>query len=83
MEYRRLGAAGVKVSVIGLGSWITLGKQVNEKAADELVGQALDLGIQFIDTADVYAGGEAEEILGRVLARHRRSSIVLATKVYG
>jgi voltage-dependent potassium channel beta subunit len=83
MEYRRLGAAGVKVSVIGLGSWITFGKQVDEKAADALVGQALDLGIQFIDTADVYANGEAEEILGRVLPRHRRSSIVLGTKVYG
>jgi aryl-alcohol dehydrogenase-like predicted oxidoreductase len=68
---------------VGLGTWVTFGKQVDVKAADAMVGEALDLGIQFIDTADVYADGEAEEILGKVLARHRRSSIVLATKVYG
>jgi voltage-dependent potassium channel beta subunit len=83
MEYRRLGAAGLKVSTVSLGSWITFGRQVDLKAADHLVGKALDLGIQLIDTADVYAGGEAEEILGQAIARHRRSSIVLATKVYG
>ncbi len=83
MEYRTLGAAGIKVSVIGLGTWITFGKQVDDKAADSIVGRALDLGIHFIDTADVYAGGEAEEMLGRVLAARRRASIVLATKVYG
>ena len=83
MEYRRLGKAGVKVSVVGLGSWITFGKQVDARQADALVGKALDLGIQFIDTADVYAGGVAEEILGKVLANHRRESFVLATKVYG
>jgi len=83
MEYRRLGSAGVKVSVVGFGTWLTFGKQVQLKAADALVGRALDLGIQFLDTADVYADGAAEEILGRVLGRHRRSSIVLATKVYG
>jgi aryl-alcohol dehydrogenase-like predicted oxidoreductase len=83
MEFRRLGGAGVKVSVVGLGTWITFGKQVDAHAADALVGEALDLGIQFIDTADVYADGAAEEMLGKVLAGRRRSSIVLATKVYG
>src|SRR5688572_2522806 len=83
MQYRRLGKAGVKVSAVGLGSWITFGKQVDARQADALVGKALDLGIQFIDTADVYAGGVAEEILGKVLANHRRESFVLATKVYG
>lgn len=83
MEYRRLGAAGVKLSVIGLGSWITFGKQVDLKAADTLVGRALDLGIQFFDTADVYADGQAEEILGKALARRPRTTFVLATKVYG
>jgi len=83
MEYRRLGQAGVKVSAIGFGSWVTFGKQVDLKLADQLVGQALDLGIQFLDTADVYAQGAAEEILGQVLGKHRRESIVLATKCYG
>ncbi len=83
MQYRRLGQAGVKVSVVGLGSWITFGKQVDARQADALIGKALDLGVQFIDTADVYAGGVAEEILGKVLANHRRESFVLATKVYG
>jgi voltage-dependent potassium channel beta subunit len=71
------------LSVVGLGTWITFGKQVDLKTADAVVGEALDLGIQFIDTADIYAGGQAEELLGKVLSRHRRSSIVLATKVYG
>jgi voltage-dependent potassium channel beta subunit len=83
MEYRRLGASGIKVSVVSLGSWLTLGKQVDQKGTDALVGAALDLGIQLIDTADVYADGKAEELLGHALGRHRRSSIVLATKVYG
>src|SRR6188474_241611 len=83
MEYRRLGQAGVKVSAIGFGSWVTFGKQVDLKLADQLVGQALDLGIHFLDTADVYAQGAAEEILGQVLGKHRRESIVLATKCYG
>ncbi len=83
MEYRKLGSAGAKVSVIGLGTWITFAKQVDDKTAAALVGRALDLGIQFIDTADVYASGAAEEMLGRALAKHRRSDIFLATKVYG
>jgi voltage-dependent potassium channel beta subunit len=83
MEYRRLGKAGMKVSVIGFGSWVTFGKQVDVKLADALVGRALDLGIQFLDTADVYAQGAAEEILGQVLGKRRRESIVLATKAYG
>jgi voltage-dependent potassium channel beta subunit len=83
MEYRRLGGTGVKLSVVGLGTWVTFGKQVGAKAAEVLVGRALDLGIQFFDTADMYADGAAEEILGRALAGHRRSHIVLATKVYG
>jgi voltage-dependent potassium channel beta subunit len=83
MEYRRLGRAGVKVSAIGFGSWVTFGKQVDAKLADKLVGHALDLGIHFLDTADVYAQGAAEEILGQVLASRRRESIVLATKCYG
>lgn len=83
MEYRQLGTAGVKLSVVGLGSWLTFGKQVDLKAADMLVGRALDLGIQFFDTADVYSDGDAEEIFGKVLARRTRTQFVLATKVYG
>jgi voltage-dependent potassium channel beta subunit len=83
MEYRRLGASGVKVSVVGLGSWLTYGNAVEEQAARDCVRVALDAGVNFIDTADVYAKGEAEAFLGSALEGVRRADIVLATKVFG
>lgn len=82
MEYRRLGAAGVQVSEIALGNWITHGGQVEDDAARACVRAALDGGVNFFDTADVYSGGKAESVLGRCLKGERRSSYVLATKVY-
>ncbi|HVE99128.1 MAG TPA: aldo/keto reductase family protein [Mycobacteriales bacterium] len=83
MEYRRLGASGLKVSEIALGNWVTHGGQVGDDAADACVRAALDAGVTLFDTADVYERGKAEEVLGRVLAGERRSSYVLATKVFG
>ena len=83
MEYRRLGGSGLKVSEIALGNWVTHGGQVGDDAAAACVRAALDAGITFFDTADVYEQGRAEEVLGRVLAGERRSSYVLATKVFG
>ncbi|MFL6138285.1 MAG: aldo/keto reductase family protein [Frankiaceae bacterium] len=82
MEFRRLGRSGLKVSELAYGNWITHGSQVEEDAANACVHAALDAGITFFDTADVYALGRAEEVLGRALAGLRRSSYVLATKVY-
>ena len=82
MEFRRLGRSGLKVSEIAYGNWITHGGQVAEDAANACVRAALDAGITFFDTADVYALGRAEEVFGRALAGVRRSSYVLATKVF-
>ena len=82
MRYRRLGSSGLKVSAVGLGTWLTFGGRVERKKAVDIVGRALDLGINFIDTADVYAMGKAEDILGSALAGIPRRDYVLASKVY-
>lgn len=82
MEYGSLGATGLKVSEIALGNWITHGAQVSDDAARACVEAAFDNGITFFDTADVYANGAAESVLGNILNGIRRSSYVLATKVF-
>ena len=70
------------VSAISYGNWITHGNQVEEDAAAACVRAALDAGITTFDTADVYANGAAEEVLGRALHGVRRDSIEIFTKVY-
>jgi aryl-alcohol dehydrogenase-like predicted oxidoreductase len=82
MEFRRLGNSGLTVSEISYGNWVTHGSQVAEEAATACVRAALDEGITTFDTADVYAQGKAEEVLGRALAGVDRQSIELFTKVY-
>ena len=82
MKYRKLGASDLEVSEISLGSWLTYGVGVARDSAAACVDRAFDLGINFIDTANVYGRGAAETFLGEVLARRPRNSYVLATKVY-
>jgi aryl-alcohol dehydrogenase-like predicted oxidoreductase len=82
MEYRHLGRSGLKVSEIAYGNWITHGSQVAEDAARACVAAALDEGISTFDTADVYAGTAAEEVLGRALRGVRRESVEICTKVF-
>ncbi|GAA2912833.1 aldo/keto reductase family protein [Streptosporangium fragile] len=82
MEFRHLGRSGLMVSEISYGNWITHGSQVEEDAAKECVRAALDEGITTFDTADVYAGTKAEEVLGRALKGVRRESLEIFTKVY-
>jgi aryl-alcohol dehydrogenase-like predicted oxidoreductase len=82
MEFRRLGRSGLKVSELAYGNWITHGSQVEEEAAAACVRAALDEGITTFDTADVYAGTRAEEVLGRALQGERRESLEILTKVY-
>lgn len=82
MNYRHLGKYGVKVSEVSLGSWLTFGGATEDETARRCIEKAYDLGINFFDTANVYARGKAEEVVGRVLANYDRSSFVLATKVY-
>jgi aryl-alcohol dehydrogenase-like predicted oxidoreductase len=80
--YRRLGSSDLNISEISLGSWLTYGGGVSNRQAEACVDKAFDVGINFIDTANVYGGGGAEEFLGEVLARRARDSYVLATKLY-
>src|SRR5215475_5646120 len=82
MKYRKLGSSDLKVSEIALGSWLTYGVGVERDRAAQCVDRAFDLGITFIDTANVYGVGAAESFLGDVLAKRKRDSYVLATKLY-
>jgi voltage-dependent potassium channel beta subunit len=82
MEFRHLGRSGLKVSELSYGNWITHGSQIEEEAAAACVRAALDEGITTFDTADVYAGTRAEEVLGRALKGQRRESLEIFTKVY-
>jgi aryl-alcohol dehydrogenase-like predicted oxidoreductase len=80
--YRKLGRSDLTVSEIALGSWLTYGGGVGRERAESCVRRAFDLGINFIDTANVYAGGAAESFLGEALKDRPRGSYVLATKVF-
>jgi aryl-alcohol dehydrogenase-like predicted oxidoreductase len=82
MRYRRLGAAGIKVSEIALGSWLTYGGHVADQAAERCIHRAYELGVNLFDTANVYRLGAAERVVGQALRRYPRESYVLATKVY-
>ncbi|HEY5349678.1 MAG TPA: aldo/keto reductase, partial [Candidatus Lustribacter sp.] len=72
----------MRVSAIGLGSWLTYGGSVEEVTARACLRRAYELGVTFFDTANVYGGGRAEEVLGRAIKDFSRDSIVLATKVF-
>ncbi|MGQ9488561.1 MAG: aldo/keto reductase family protein [Armatimonadota bacterium] len=82
MQYRKLGQWGVKVSEVSLGSWLTFGHATDEETAAQCIYRAYELGINLFDTANVYAAGRAEEVMGRALKAFPRDSYVLATKVY-
>ncbi|MFY7953379.1 MAG: aldo/keto reductase family protein [Armatimonadaceae bacterium] len=82
MQYRRLGKWGVKVSEVSLGSWLTYGGATADEAAVACVEKAWDLGINFFDTANVYARGKSEEVVGKALKPYRRDGFFLATKVF-
>jgi aryl-alcohol dehydrogenase-like predicted oxidoreductase len=82
MHYRRLGDSGIKLSEIALGGWLTFGNAVELQQTREVFSKAFELGINFFDTANVYARGKCEEVWGDVLQPYRRDAYVLATKVY-
>jgi voltage-dependent potassium channel beta subunit len=84
MEYRRLGRAGIKVSVLSFGSWVTFDNQLDDGLALECMQSAYDAGCNFFDNAEVYAGGRSEAIMGRVLHElgWPRHSYVLTTKMF-
>jgi voltage-dependent potassium channel beta subunit len=82
LEYRRLGNSGLKVSQLGLGSWLTYGGMVEDQTAEACIDKAYELGINFFDTANIYRRGGAEVVVGRALSKYPRESFVLATKAY-
>ena len=84
MEYRYLGKSGLQLSVLSFGSWVSFSKQINDKVADELMGIAYDQGVNFFDNAEVYALGESEKMMGRVLKKKKwdRTSYTVSSKVF-
>jgi aryl-alcohol dehydrogenase-like predicted oxidoreductase len=82
MEFRYLGRSGLKISSITYGNWLTHGSQVENDVAAQCVRAALDAGISSFDTADAYANGAAESVLGEILKGERRESLEIFTKVY-
>src|SRR5262245_4182579 len=84
MEYRHLGKAGIRVSELSLGSWVTFKTQVDVKAAVEIMSAAYDAGVNFFDNAEAYARGESERVMGAALKKlgWRRGSYLITTKIY-
>jgi voltage-dependent potassium channel beta subunit len=82
MTYRRLGHSGLKLSTFSLGSWVTYGAQVDESVAKDCVMHAFEAGVNFFDSAEVYAQGKAEEVLGRILSQLPREQYVVSSKVF-
>ncbi|XP_056304795.1 voltage-gated potassium channel subunit beta-1-like isoform X1 [Danio aesculapii] len=84
MRYRNLGKSGLRVSCLGLGTWVTFGGQITDEIAEQLMTLAYENGINLFDTAEVYAAGKAEMVLGSIIKKKgwRRSSLVITTKIY-
>jgi voltage-dependent potassium channel beta subunit len=82
MKYRKLGQAGIKVSAVSLGTWLTYGGSVDDATAKQCIHTAVEHGVNFIDVADAYAGGDAERVVGEVINDYRRGDIVLSSKLY-
>ncbi|ANQ53270.1 alcohol dehydrogenase [Thermosipho affectus] len=82
MNYRKVGKWGLKISEVSLGSWLTFGNQLDIQKAKEIVREAFKNGINFFDTAEAYANGMAESMLGEVLKEFKRSDIVVSTKIF-
>ena len=83
MHYRRMGKTGLKVSEISLGAWVTFGNQIDQKTASDLIHAAHEQGINFFDNADVYAGGQAEVVMGQAIKGLARAELVISSKVFG
>ena len=84
MQYRRLGRAGIKVSVLSFGSWVTFHTQADVDSAVQMMKAAYDAGVNFFDNAEVYAGGRSEEVMGKALKElgWRRGSYLVSTKLF-
>ncbi len=82
MKYNKVGKCGLEISELSLGSWLTLGNQISYDQTKQIFIEAFNNGINFFDTAEAYASGIAESILGEVLKQFRREDIVVSTKIF-
>ncbi len=84
MEYRHLGKSGLQVSALSFGSWVTFGDQIDMERAYSMMEAAYDAGVNFFDTAEVYADGQAETMVGNVIKQTgwKRSDLVISTKIF-
>lgn len=84
MEYRRLGKSGLQLSELSLGSWLTFGKQIGNNIAEDLMKLAYNNGVNFFDNAEIYARGESEIVMGKILKKMKwdRDSYVVSSKVF-
>ncbi|MCB0782014.1 MAG: aldo/keto reductase, partial [Flavobacteriales bacterium] len=84
MRYRRLGNSGLQVSELSLGSWLTFGKQIGDPIAEKLMRTAYEGGINFFDNAEIYARGESERVMGRILKNMKwpRDTWTVSSKVF-
>jgi voltage-dependent potassium channel beta subunit len=84
MEYKNLGKSGLKVSRVSLGSWLTFGKQIESNIAEDLMDLAYDKGVNFFDNAEIYAKGESEKVMGKILKNRdwSRDSYIVSSKAF-
>ncbi|MFX0016270.1 MAG: aldo/keto reductase family protein [Promethearchaeota archaeon] len=84
MKYRHVGSTGLKISEISLGSWLTYGGSQDKEASREIVVKAIEHGINFIDIADVYSGGNAEKVIGEIIQEenYNRKDLVISSKAF-
>ncbi len=82
MKYRRLGKAGIKISEISIGGWLTFGGTIDEKTTENILATAVEGGVNFIDLADIYSRGEAERVCGKLIKKHTRTDLVISSKLF-
>lgn len=82
MKYRKVGSSGLKISEISIGGWLTYGNTVDKKKTEPIIKTGLDNGINFIDLADIYSRGKAEDIIGSIMKDMTRSNLVISSKVF-
>lgn len=82
MKYNRLGKAGIKVSELSFGSWLTFGKHINVEVAKNCMRAAFEYGVNFFDNAEVYARGLSESVMAQLIKEYRREDLVVSTKIF-
>jgi len=82
LKYRKLGKTGLKISELSLGAWLTYGGSLEQNQSKPCISKAIELGVNFIDIADIYAKGKAEDVVGNILIDYNRNDLVISSKVF-